>query len=357
MSYITVNPKYKTREPDYAVPWPKVTLELNLTAEVDDVPTEFQIVSEDVVYGHKEPPDMRFNLSMPTFAKKLEGNWSRTGSYFLSSSDTMDNEADAVDALEFRVEVEDPWSMTNLKVINPYPWVTRFRAVGLEDDQSTEIGGIMEAYIDPKGSLEFNLVQQLEAIKVAGGTFMKLSHYIYDEDLPNNILTTYHSADGAGSHGFYLPTAEVNPKTGVNYGPTMVVDSYNFIDRYETLMSVLGGLVSGTAGAYAAVLDSPLVTRVAGALSVPTAVVAAIFFQALDNNWMTVSDLYEKVVPMILGVTTPALAGFIANRMTSKYMGLMGAAGAAGIASGVVTGGAAKVLLHMVDDIETSLEV
>jgi hypothetical protein len=60
---------------------------------------------------------------------------------------------------------------------------------------------------------------------------------------------------------------------------------------------------------------------------------------------------------MILGIATPAVAGFMAERMTSKYMGLLGAAGASGIASGVATGGAARILLTMVDDIETVLEV
>jgi hypothetical protein len=326
-------------------------------AEVNDVSTEFQIVADDIVYNHKEPPDMKFSLAFPTLKKVLEGNWTREGSYFLSSSDTMDNESDAVDSLEFRVELEDPFSITGIKIVNPYPWVTRVRCVGLEDDQSTEIGDIVEVYIPARDSIELNTVMLVEEIKVLGGSFLKIGHYIYDENLPNNILSTYHSADGAGSHGFYLPFAQVNPKTGVSYGPTIIVDGYNFIDRYDVLLSVLGGLLAGTTSAYSAVAGSPLVTRVAGALGVPAAVVAAIFWQGLDNGWIKATDIYEKIVPMILGIATPAVAGFMAERMTSKYMGLLGAAGASGIASGVATGGAARILLTMVDDIETVLEV
>jgi hypothetical protein len=43
--------------------------------------------------------------------------------------------------------------------------------------------------------------------------------------------------------------------------------------------------------------------------------------------------------------------------MSSKYTSLLGASGAAGIAAGVTTGGAARILLSMIDDIETTLEV
>jgi hypothetical protein len=356
-SFISQNPKFKSREADYGIPWPKATMELNLWAEVNDVSTEFQIVSDDVVYSHKEPPDMKFTLAFPTLTKILEGNWSRSGSYFLSSSDTMDNEADAVDGLEFRVEIQDPFSIPDVGVVNPYPWVTRFRATGLEDDQTTEISDIMEVYIPPMATVELSTAMLVEDIKVEGGEFLKMSHYIYDENLPNNYLKTYHSADGAGSHGFYLPFASVNPKTGVSYGPTILTNGYNFIDRYDLLLAVLGGVVAGTTSAYSAVENSPLVTQVASALKVPAAVVAAIFWKGLDNGWLKVTDLYEKIIPAILGVTTPAMASFIASRMTSKYTGLLGSAGAAGIAAGVTTGGAARILLSMIDDIESVLEV
>ena len=356
-SFISQNPKFKAREADYGVPWPKATLELNLMAEVDDVSTEFQIVSDDVVYDHKEPPDMKFSLAFPSLTKVLEGNWSRSGSYFLSSSDTMDNEADALDSLEFRIEVEDPFSIQSLAILNPYPWVTRFRATGLEDDQATEISDILEVYVPPSTQVQLSTSMLVEDIKTKGGTFLKMSHFIYDENLPNNYLAAYHSADGAGSHGFYLPYASVNPKTGVSYGPTIIADGYNFIDRYDLLLAVLGGAVAGTTSAYSALQSSPLITQVAGAIKVPAAVVAAIFWKGLDNGWLKITDLYEKVVPAILGITTPAMASFIASRMTSKYTSLLGASGAAGIAAGVTTGGAARILLSMIDDIETVLEV
>jgi hypothetical protein len=337
-------PRYPVTEPYYGVDWETIASTLTL-AYTDTTGKTSKIIDQTLdVSEWTEPPDCKIGLVFPELNANLDNSWVRTGSEFKNTGVSID--ADGIDQIYWRVFIKNPWSIRGVKWYNPFGYTCRARLVGFNAALDTEVGDELLFYVAKKSGLEYGSSQYVKSLKADGAVYLCLEFHIFHEDIADNNIEQLSTNDG-----FMLGFPDIEPKTQIPWGPSVSVDSYNLIDRYGKVGASIAGLTQGAMTARTALENASTIQAMAQTSGVPAATIAGVFALGLSCGWVDLADVLDYIVPASMVALPPAAASFMLARLPNKYYQLLGAgAGALG------AGGAAYLLLQMIDDITVSVE-
>jgi hypothetical protein len=324
--------------------------------EIDEVYTNFvvdydndggpvgdsSIMSDTYVPNWVEPPDLHFILGFPRYKQNLDNSWSREGSGFAKSGETIA----AVNSVRWEVLIHDPWSVRQAKIFNPFGYTLRVDVWSC-DSAKAESTQMMLLYIQPQRSVEVDLAQLIEEIRNDGDEYLKFECWIYDEAITDNYILV-----DSTNEIFYLGFPDTDPKYGIPIGPSIALDVYNVIDRYGLAIAGIAGVSQAVAMQVGALKADSSIGKIASGMGISVATLAGILGLGLGYNWITYADMQEFVLPAVMGLGSAALGTYMVNRMPNKYLGLAGTA-----LAGTGNAATAMVIMMMIDDMRFVAEV
>lgn len=345
MAGIQIKPKYSKQQPQYGVAWPTVQAHLYLKyTETGGVQTD-ELLDSTYSPGWKEPPDLTARLVIAERTQTLLNGWSRDGTHFDGGSGVA---MLSVSNLSWQMWYEDPWSIQNVRFVNPFPFAILCKLWGLMGDETTGVGDEMQILVAAGGAVEVDSVAQVRKLKELGGAFLVAEARLYDSTITGNRLEI-----DTDTQGFNFAFSTTDLATGLPCGPSIVVDAYNIVDKYGGIVSLIGGIGSGIITGMTDLSGNAAIRTVAAGLGTSAVVIGGELAVGMDMGWVTVADLPDLIIPLLGTVGTPGVLAGLASGMLDKYTnGLTG-----GAVAGIATGGASLFFFAMIQAVSATVEI